>query len=84
VNQEQRMAQHNLGEKKKTAKELFEQAAARYIYKQESEGDLRTILAGTQQAMQWLQDYVFTVWNPKKKEESSTNQWRQGSTHGGG
>jgi prolyl 4-hydroxylase len=61
VNQEQRMAQHILGEKKKTAKELFEQAAARYIYQQESEGDLRTILSRDAIGHAMVQDYVFTV-----------------------
>jgi prolyl 4-hydroxylase len=72
VNQEQRnMAQNDSGEKKKTAKELFEQAAAKqetYTNK-ESQGDLpHYIEAGTQQAMQWLQDYVFYRLEPKKKK----------------
>jgi prolyl 4-hydroxylase len=70
ANQEQRnMGQQN--SRKKTAKELFEQAAAKqdtYTNK-ESEGDLpHYIEAGTQQAMQWLQDYVFYRLAPKKKK----------------
>jgi hypothetical protein len=45
VNQEQRMAQHNLGEEE-DSKELFEQAAAKIHIHKESEGDLRTTLRG--------------------------------------
>jgi prolyl 4-hydroxylase len=72
LNQEQKMAQQNSGKiVKKSAKELFEQAAAiqdTYTNK-ESEGDLpHYIEAGTQQAMQWLQDYVFYRLEPRKKK----------------
>jgi prolyl 4-hydroxylase len=58
--------------KKLSSKELFEQAAAKQdtYTNNELEGDTlpHYIEAGTQQAMQWLQDYVFHRLEPKKKK----------------